>query len=110
MTTVKSIIDDIGIKAFENSVNIASLAVISDSGELVYQTTNMDLIHLSSYLKLKAIFFFNFSKKIINLNFSHFQIKIFFPFSIISKNKCFKFLIISIHISLGNKKPSDRLL
>lgn len=43
MTDIKSIVEDIGIKALENSVKIASLAVISDSGELIYQTSNMDL-------------------------------------------------------------------
>jgi hypothetical protein len=43
MDEVKNIIDDLGIAAFEASMQIAGFAVISDGGEVVYQTSNWDL-------------------------------------------------------------------
>lgn len=39
----KSFIDDLGIDAFEANIKIAFLAVISNSGELIYQTENWDI-------------------------------------------------------------------
>jgi len=43
MEEIKKIIEDLGIEAFESSMNIAGLAVMSDSGKLVFQTENWDL-------------------------------------------------------------------
>ncbi len=43
MNEIKNIINDLGIAALEASIKIASVAVISDSGNLVYQTENWDL-------------------------------------------------------------------
>ncbi len=43
MSEIKNIIDDLGIAALESSVNIAAVAVMSDSGKLVIQTENWDL-------------------------------------------------------------------
>ncbi|MFX1568005.1 MAG: hypothetical protein ACFFCV_06530 [Promethearchaeota archaeon] len=43
MDEIKTIIDDLGIAALEANVNLAALAVISDSGKLIIQTENWDL-------------------------------------------------------------------
>ncbi len=43
MNEIKKIIDDLGILAFESNIKIASLAVISNLGEIIYQTENWDL-------------------------------------------------------------------
>ena len=43
MNEIKKLIDDMGIYSFENSMKIAGLAVLSDSGEISYQTENWDL-------------------------------------------------------------------
>jgi len=43
MEEVKSIIDDLGNDALEKSIKIAGAAVVSDSLEIVYQTSNFDL-------------------------------------------------------------------
>jgi hypothetical protein len=43
MDEIKNIVDDIGIAAFENKINLAALAVISDSGNLIFQTDNWDI-------------------------------------------------------------------
>lgn len=40
---VKKIVEDLGIDAFESNVKIAGIAVMSDSGNLIYQTENWDL-------------------------------------------------------------------
>ncbi|MFX1274967.1 MAG: hypothetical protein ACFFBP_03805 [Promethearchaeota archaeon] len=40
---IKKIVEDLGIDAFESNVKIAGIAVVSDSGNLVYQTENFDL-------------------------------------------------------------------
>ncbi|MFX1234187.1 MAG: hypothetical protein ACFFBY_06450 [Promethearchaeota archaeon] len=45
MVEIKSIIDDLGIAAFEANIKIAALAVMSNNGTLVYQTSNWDLIN-----------------------------------------------------------------
>ena len=53
MEEVKSIIDDLGNDALEASVKIASAAVLSDLGDIIYQTSNVDLTnqtHLISEL------------------------------------------------------------
>ena len=68
MDEIKKIIDDLAIEAFEANTKIASLAIISDSGYLIYQTENWDL---SSYTDIilnvingERIFVIN------NMNFS----------------------------------------
>ncbi len=43
MDKIKNIIEELGIAALENSTNIAAVAVVSDSGNLIYQTSNWDL-------------------------------------------------------------------
>ncbi|MFX1427753.1 MAG: hypothetical protein ACFFBE_14970 [Promethearchaeota archaeon] len=43
MNEIKDIIDDLAIAALEANTKIASVAVVSDSGELIYQTENWDL-------------------------------------------------------------------
>ena len=51
MNEIKQIVDDIGIPSFENNMKVASLAVLSDSRDVVYQTENWDLS------KYKNVFF-----------------------------------------------------
>jgi hypothetical protein len=43
MDEIKNLIDDLGVASFEANIKIASLAIISEKGELVYQTENWDL-------------------------------------------------------------------
>jgi len=43
MDEIKTIIDDLGIVSLEANLNLAALAVLSDSGELIIQTENWDL-------------------------------------------------------------------
>ncbi len=43
MTDLISIMEDISISAIETNVKIASLALISKSGQVLYQTQNWDL-------------------------------------------------------------------
>ncbi len=43
MNEIKKIIDELGIAALEANTKIAGLAVVSDSGKLVFQTDNWDL-------------------------------------------------------------------
>ena len=54
MTNIKGIIDDIGIAAFESNIKIAALAVISSSGNSIYQTENFNLSNQANDL-LNAI-------------------------------------------------------
>ncbi|MFX1479669.1 MAG: hypothetical protein ACFFCI_16220 [Promethearchaeota archaeon] len=48
MNEIKDIVDDISISALESNIKIASIAIVSDSGNLVYQTENWDL---TDYIK-----------------------------------------------------------
>lgn len=48
MDEIKNIIDDLGISALETSINIAAVAIVSDSGNLVIQTENWDLTNQTS--------------------------------------------------------------
>lgn len=48
MDDIKNIIDDIGIAALETNIKIAAIAVVSDSGDLIYQTENWDLTNQTS--------------------------------------------------------------
>ena len=43
MNEIKKFIDELGIAALEANTKIAGLAVVSDSGKLVFQTDNWDL-------------------------------------------------------------------
>jgi hypothetical protein len=48
MDEIKNIIDDLGNASLENSIHIAGVAVLSDSGDLVFQTSNWDLTSLKT--------------------------------------------------------------
>jgi hypothetical protein len=50
MDEIKKIVDDIGIAAFEANTKIAGLAVVSDSGNLVFQTDNFDLTNQTNFI------------------------------------------------------------
>jgi hypothetical protein len=50
MEEIKKIVDDMGIDAFENSMNLAAIAVVSDSGNLIYQTENWDLTNQTTII------------------------------------------------------------
>ena len=43
MDEIKKIIDELGIAALETNIKIASVAVMSDSGSIIFQTENWDL-------------------------------------------------------------------
>lgn len=43
MEEIKNIIDDLAIEAFETSTGIAGVAVMAESGSLIYQTSNFDI-------------------------------------------------------------------
>jgi len=43
MTEIKEIVDELGIDALEKDTKIAAVAVISDQGDLLIQTSNWDL-------------------------------------------------------------------
>lgn len=43
MDDIKNFIDDMGIAAFESNIKIAGIAVVSEVGEIIYQTDNWDL-------------------------------------------------------------------
>ena len=43
MDEIKKIIDELGITALETNIKIAGVAVVSDSGNIVFQTDNWDL-------------------------------------------------------------------
>jgi hypothetical protein len=43
MDDIKNFIDNLGIAAFEANLQLAGLAVVSDSGDLIFQTENWDL-------------------------------------------------------------------
>jgi hypothetical protein len=47
MNDIKNFIDDMGIAAFEANIKIAGISVVSDSGDVVYQTANWDLSEVS---------------------------------------------------------------
>ena len=50
MDEIKDIIDDLGISALENNLKIAGFAVVSDSGNIVFQTKNWDLTNQTSII------------------------------------------------------------
>jgi len=50
MDEIKDIIDDLGISALENNLKIAGFAVVSDSGNIVFQTKNWDLTNQTNII------------------------------------------------------------
>ena len=54
MDEIKKFVEDLGIKALENNIKIASIAILSDSGDLVIQTENWDLTNQTENI-LKVI-------------------------------------------------------
>ncbi|MFX1410962.1 MAG: hypothetical protein ACFFA6_11455 [Promethearchaeota archaeon] len=43
MDEIKKIVDELGITALESNIKIAGVAVVSNSGNIVFQTNNWDL-------------------------------------------------------------------
>ncbi|MHA1488837.1 MAG: hypothetical protein ACTSRI_04185 [Promethearchaeota archaeon] len=43
MDEIKNVVDELGIRALESNMKIAGVAVVSDSGNIVFQTDNWDL-------------------------------------------------------------------
>ncbi len=50
MDEIKDIIDDLGIFVLENNLKIAGFVVVSDSGNIVFQTKNWDLTNQTSII------------------------------------------------------------
>jgi hypothetical protein len=50
MTEIKEIIDDLGIEALEKGTKLAGFAVMSDSGNIIYQTANWDLTNQTNVI------------------------------------------------------------
>lgn len=43
MDEIKNIIDELGIASLENNIKIAGVAIVTDSGDLIFQTSNWDI-------------------------------------------------------------------
>ncbi len=50
MDEIKKIIDELGITALETNIKIAGVAVVSDSGNIIYQTSNWDLTNQTNII------------------------------------------------------------
>ena len=50
MDKTKNIIDELGIAALESNIKIAGVAVVSDSGKLIFQTSNWDLTNQTHFI------------------------------------------------------------
>lgn len=50
MDEIKNIIEELGIAALENNIKIAGVAVVSDSGNLIFQTSNWDLTNKTHFI------------------------------------------------------------
>ena len=50
MDEIKKIVDELGIAALEADTKIAGIAVVSDSGKLVFQTENWDLSNQTNFI------------------------------------------------------------
>ncbi|MBD3215313.1 MAG: hypothetical protein GF311_22080 [Candidatus Lokiarchaeota archaeon] len=48
MKEIKNIIDNLGNDSLENNIGLAGVAVLSDSRELIHQTSNWDLNNLQT--------------------------------------------------------------
>jgi len=51
MNEIKNIIDELGIAALESNIKIAGVAVVSDSGKIIQQTSNWDLTHQTQIIQ-----------------------------------------------------------
>jgi len=50
MDEIKKIIDELGISSLETNIKIAGVAVVSDSGNIVFQTSNWDLTNQTNII------------------------------------------------------------
>ena len=50
MDEIKKLIDELGIDALESNTKIAGVAVVSDSGNIVFQTDNWDLTNQTNVI------------------------------------------------------------
>ena len=50
MDEIKNIVDDLGITSLETNMKIAGVAVVSDMGKLVFQTSNWDLTNQTKFI------------------------------------------------------------
>ena len=50
MDEIKKIVEELGIIALETNIKIASIAVMSDSGTIVFQTGNWDLTNQTNVI------------------------------------------------------------
>ena len=50
MDEIKKIIDELGIISLETNIKIAGVAVVSDSGNIVFQTSNWDLTNQTNII------------------------------------------------------------
>ena len=50
MDEIKKIVDELGIAALEADTKIAGIAVVSDSGNLIFQTENWDLSNQTTFI------------------------------------------------------------
>ena len=50
MDEIKKIIDELGIDALESNTKIAGVAVVSDSGNIIFQTDNWDLTNQTNVI------------------------------------------------------------
>ncbi len=50
MDEIKKIVDELGIIALESNIKIAGVAVVSDSGNIVFQTDNWDLTNQTNII------------------------------------------------------------
>ncbi|TKJ19225.1 MAG: hypothetical protein CEE42_15790 [Promethearchaeota archaeon Loki_b31] len=50
MDEIKKIIDELGIDALESNTKIAGVAVVSDSGNIIFQTDNWDLTNQTNII------------------------------------------------------------
>ena len=50
MDEIKKIVDELGIAALEADTKIAGIAVVSDSGNLIFQTENWDLSNQTNFI------------------------------------------------------------
>jgi len=50
MDEIKKVIDELGITALETNMKIAGVAVVSDSGKVVFQTDNWDLTNQTNMI------------------------------------------------------------
>ncbi|MFX0059463.1 MAG: hypothetical protein ACFE85_12120 [Candidatus Hodarchaeota archaeon] len=51
MDEIKKFIDELGIASLESNMKIASIAVVSDLGEVISQTNNWDLTNQSDFIQ-----------------------------------------------------------